>query len=311
MSWREPSMLWLALLLVPLAGLWWVQRRRLGHTRATYGTPGEHSRRQGISRVLAGVLMVTAVIALLLAVAGPERTIEKDERRNAVIIALDTSKSMNKADPGPSRSFAAIAAARKLLEIAPEETAIGLVTFDAQARLVVAPTRDRDSVRRALGRLPIGEGTALGEAVSVSVSALKTAGATTRGRRTTPEESPGRVLVITDGVNSVGISPTIGAQRAQRAGTPVYTVLVGNDPGRPDQPLPEDALGEIAQKTGGKFAQTSSPAALQRAFNNFGASIVPTTVQQDLAPWLIGGALAALLLAAVALLFGRRRHPRA
>ncbi len=177
------------------------------------------------------------------------------------MITIDVSDSMKKTDLQPSRIAAAVDAAERFADEAPTDTSIGLTTFADRTAVVLAPTTDRDALHRALEGLgDLRVGTALGEGVNTSLSALEAAGAVADPPPANPSDSPGRILLLTDGANSIpnATSPEAAAQRAAAAGVPIYTILLGNDPGRPDQPLPSETLSAMSTSTGGIFAQTTT-----------------------------------------------------
>ena len=94
--------------------------------------------------------------------------------------------------------------------------------------------------------------------MTTSLAALDAAGAIAETPPADPSDSAGRILVLTDGANSIrrATSPEAAAERAAELGVPVYTILLGNDPGRPDQPLPSETLAAMSTRTGGLFAQS-------------------------------------------------------
>ena len=179
--------------------------------------------------------------------------------------------------------------------------------------MVLAPTTDRDDVRRALDEIEgTRVGTALGEAVSVSLTALRAAGAVQEPPPADPSDSPGRVLVLTDGANSIrrATSPEAAAQRAASEGVPIYTILLGDDPGRPDQPLPAETLAAMATQTGGVFAQSTTSEDLRAVFADIGSIVAPVDELRELTVWVAGIAIALMALAAILAGLARPRPPR-
>ena len=142
-------------------------------------------------RAAAAVVALLAVGAAIVALARPSIHQTKQERRSTVMITLDISDSMKKTDLQPSRLDAAVDAAERFLDQAPDDTAVGVTTFADRASVILAPTTDRDDVRRALdGISGTRVGTALGEAVTVSLAALQAAGAVECRRPPTPPTRP-------------------------------------------------------------------------------------------------------------------------
>ena len=71
------------------------------------------------------------------------------KQRATIMLALDTSLSMNAVDVDPSRIDAAKVAAEKFVKSIPDQLNVGLVSFDGSARVNVAPTTGpRDVTQR-------------------------------------------------------------------------------------------------------------------------------------------------------------------
>lgn len=300
MTWNDPKWLWALLLLPVFAAVLWAWGRSRKRTAATYADPALINltlpRRVRVLRVVAAILAVLAAGAGIVAMARPAMSKETKENRSTVMLAIDTSKSMEKTDVQPSRLEAGVDAAERFLEAAPKDAAIGLVTFDAGARVRVAPTTDRGEVREALKDLPIGVGTAIGDAVESSLHSIQASGALAN----TPDDaqqSAARILLLTDGANSWGSDPMSAAQRAADLRVPVYSVLLGDDPGRTDQLSPQETLTALANQTGGIFTQSTSNEDLQRVYADIGASLASIHKLEEMSVWAVLAALVLLLLA--------------
>jgi Ca-activated chloride channel family protein len=317
MTFQSPTWLW-ALLLLPVlaAGLvmWARGRRRAAAEWAEPGVMAVAPRgRVPALRAAAAIVALLAVGAGIVALARPSVEQTRDERRSTVMITLDVSESMTKTDLQPSRLAAAVDAAERFLDEAPEDTAVGVTTFADRASVVLAPTTDRQEVRRALdGISDTRVGTALGEAVAVSLTALGAAGAVEEPPPADPSDSPGRILVLTDGANSIlkATTPQAAAQRAAAEGVPLYTILLGDDPGRPDQPLPAETLSAMATQTGGVFAQSTTTDDLRAVFADIGSIVAPVDRLRELTVWVVGIAIALMALAALLAGLARPRPPR-
>jgi len=303
----SPMWLW-ALLVVPvLVALAVVWERQRGDAARAFADPrvmaiGADSRARMLRRVALGLAILAAAMGPI-ALARPAVDTTEERRQGAVMLAIDTSKSMEKTDLAPTRLEAAKEAANRFLDAAPDEALIGLTTFNDRAVVRVAPTLDRPAVRAALDGLEVKEGTALGSAVVASLGALSGAGVL-EPLPPTPQQSAGRVLVLTDGAGNVGITPEEATLRAREKRVPLYTVMLGNDPGRPDRPPPPETLATMATQTGGVFAQTTSTDDLVRIFEDIGGALtqVPTVRQLTvlaplLALLLLGGAGVLMVIA--------------
>ncbi|NDH54206.1 MAG: VWA domain-containing protein [Betaproteobacteria bacterium] len=132
------------------------------------------------ARALRRTALALAILAAAMgpiALARPAVDTTEQKHQGAVILEIDTSKSMQKTDLQPNRLDAAKVAANQFLDSAPEEVLVGLVMFSDRAVVQVAPTLDRIAVRNALDRLEVKEGTALGDAVAAGLGSLSGAGA--------------------------------------------------------------------------------------------------------------------------------------
>jgi Ca-activated chloride channel family protein len=117
--------------------------------------------------------------------------------------------------------------------------------------------------------------------------------------------------VLTDGANSIrkATSPEEAAERAAGDGVPLYTILLGDDPGRPDQPLPAETLASMATRTGGVFAQSTTTEDLRAVFADIGSIVAPVDELRELTVWVAGLALVLLALAAALAALARPRPP--
>ncbi len=314
MTWQDPQWLW-ALLIVPVlaAGLvaWERSRRRAASAYADPALLRVGARpAQRRLRVAAAILALLAVACGPVALAKPSIDRTEKEKRGSVVIAIDASKSMLKTDLQPSRFDAAVAAAKKFLEVAPKKTAIGLVLFNKDARIVVTPVTDREPVLQGLAHPQIGVGTAIGDAVVTGLAALRASGVLNQ-LPATPAESAGRILLLTDGANSAGLDPALGGERAKALRVPVYTFLLGNDPGRPDQPTPAETLAALATQTGGQYFQSVTTSDLSTVFENLGEHLAPVRRVDELTVYVALGALVLLALAGGLMLLAEGRRSRA
>ena len=118
--------------------------------------------------------------------------------------------------------------------------------------------------------------------------------------------------MLTDGANSIrrATSPEAAAQRAASEGVPIYTILLGDDPGRPDQPLPAETLAAMATQTGGVFAQSTTSEDLRAVFADIGSIVAPVDELRELTVWVAGIAIALMALAAILAGLARPRPPR-
>ncbi|MFN8110220.1 MAG: VWA domain-containing protein [Thermoleophilia bacterium] len=280
--------------------------RRRGRLARGYANPAlvatGLSARTRTLRIAAAVAALLALTSGIVAMAEPAVERTGRQQRGTVFIAIDTSKSMQKTDITPTRLGAALDAARRFVRQKPDRLQVGLVAFNKSADVVQPPTTDRATLLDALSKrfTNIGTGTAIGDAVVSSLAGMRAAGLTQPA--SSPEQSSFRMLLLSDGAQFLGtVSPSDAAVRAHELAVPVYTILLGDDAGLPNEPTPRDTLGGLASTTGGRFAQTATADDLKKVFADMGASLVPVRRLTELSA-IPAGVGALLLLGAAALM---------
>jgi Ca-activated chloride channel family protein len=269
----------LLLLGVPLSAwaLLVLERRRAGTFIFSHGRSLARSQKGLLDRLIAlpRALRVAAVALVALALARPQTTQpDKDIEVEGIdiVLALDMSNSMEETDLPPSR----IDAAKQVIDDfvrRRRNDRIGLVVFGRDAFTHCPLTLDYGALRSMLAQLRLGavdgRGTAIGNALGVSLNRLRHSDAQSKV-----------VILLTDGDNNAGnISPLQAARFAQALGVRVFTILVGqNDdinapPVRPSvtgvphrrYPVNPKLLEQIATMTGGTpYLATDRPALEQR-----------------------------------------------
>lgn len=117
-------------------------------------------------------LYVAGVLALALAAARPLAVIPIPVNLAAVVVAIDTSKSMTAPDVQPTRVAYAQRLARALADRAPRSMRIGLVAFSEYGTLLLAPTTDRAALAEALERLTPQTSTSMGGGILEALRVL-------------------------------------------------------------------------------------------------------------------------------------------
>jgi Ca-activated chloride channel family protein len=252
-------------------------------------------KRPGWRRHIAAVIYLVAITALVLGFAQPARDERVPRERATVILAIDTSLSMQATDVAPNRIEAAQSAAARFLEIIPEKINVGIVAFNGSAALKVPPTTDRERVQQSIDSLTLGESTATGEAIFASLDAIASVPPDDAGT-----QPPARIVLMSDGTWTVGRTNQDAAQAAVDANVPVSTIAFGTANGTirvPEQPYPipvpvdKPALQEIADQTDGKFYAAASEKQLTEVYENIGSSVGYETEQREISTWFIAGAL--------------------
>lgn len=318
-SFVDAGKLWFLLAVAGLVGLYVVlQRRRQQYVvRFTNLALLDQvaPRRPGWRRHAAAAGFIVALASLVVAFARPTQQVREPRERATVMLAIDTSLSMQATDVPPSRLKAAQDAARSFLKSVPPSINIGLVSFNGSARVDVAPTTERQRVQTAIDSLALGESTAIGDAISTSVDAIA-AFARQTASATDTEPVPAAIVLMSDGDTNKGLSNEEGAAKAKQARIPVTTIAFGTDRGEitiPGNPAPaavyvnKDALRRIAEATSGSFFAASSEAQLAQVYQRIGSSIGFQDVEREITEWFIGiGLLALAATAAMSLAWFNR-----
>ncbi|MBI4052187.1 MAG: VWA domain-containing protein, partial [Elusimicrobia bacterium] len=239
---RYPMMLPILLLtiLALIALLAWSSRRKqrilaqLGHPSTLYRMiPMETPKRQNLKKNL----RLAAVLSLLLAVAGPQWGIELTEfesASNQIVIAVDTSLSMNAEDIKPNRMHRAKEALSLLMDQL-KGNRIGLIAFSGEAHIQCPLTSDMEAVKTFLSSLQAGmlpqPGTAIGKAIRLASKMLK------------PYTGEKALILLTDGEDHHS-NPLQAAQEAQQTGIHIFPIGLGTPQG---DPIPiRDETGKIS-----------------------------------------------------------------
>jgi Ca-activated chloride channel family protein len=316
MTFQAP--LWLLALLgvAALAGYYvFVQRRRKAYAARFTNVALLGSimpKRPGWRRHLAFGVLALGLAALVVSLAVPSTVVRVPREKATVVMAVDVSLSMQATDIEPDRFRAMQTAAKEFVDVLPERINLGLVSFAGTATTVVPPTTDRLQVSTAIDNLDRAESTAIGEAIFTSLTAVENFQSTveTRGE----EPPPARIVLLSDGTNTVGRENTQAIDAARAAGVPVSTIAFGTDYGTLDLegeivPVPVDraALEKIADETGGSYSEAVSAAELEQVYADLGSQIGYTDEPKDISPWFVrAGVVVALLGVVLSLLWTNR-----
>ncbi|HJR95503.1 MAG TPA: VWA domain-containing protein [Gaiellaceae bacterium] len=327
MSFTWPLAL-IALAAVPvLVALYLDRDRRRVASQAEFGNPdllpNMVDREPGRLRYLPPLIMLVALVFLIVGVARPHATVSVPREEATIVLAMDVSRSMKANDVEPTRLDAARTAAKTFLDEVPEKFRVGVVSFATRAAVGVAPTEDRELVVTALDTLTPGEGTAIGDAVALSLRVGQPQEAQDGGEQEEAAEAPPRaILVISDGLRDGGqVEPGEAAQQAKRQGVPVHTVLVGTPQGAVEEqltggfrritrvPTNPETLEQVAATSGGTFFQAPDAAALSEVYEELGSRLGTREQDREITDVFAAIALALLLIAATISVFLFRRVP--
>lgn len=323
---------WLLLALIPVAALAvayvLVQRRRQRYAVRFATLPMLDKlvpERPRWRRHLPAALVLLGLASLGLAAAQPVIDVRVPYERATVIVAIDSSGSMQADDVRPNRLEAAKAAAEDFVDEMPYGFNVGAISFAGGAQVIARATEDHDAVREAIAAMGDGGGgTAIGEAVFEAVGEVDrlsddassgTTPSPTPGRGATDKETiPARLVLLSDGANTTGREPSAAAEAARAAGMPVSTIAYGTADGEANlwggrQPVPvdESSLRQLADETDGRFYRAASTGELREVYQDIGSSIGWHVEPVDVTPY---AALLGMLLVLVAGAFSLRWSSR-
>ena len=307
MSFQWPLAL-IGLVLVPLLVAAYVLRERRREAFAERFTtpallPNLVATAPGWRRHLPLALLLVGLAAMVVGVARPHASVNVQREEATVIIAIDTSLSMQSEDVRPSRLGAAETAARAFVDELPKRFRVAVIGFSGRAYLALAPTEDRELVAKALRSLRPGEGTALGDAVALGTKLAR------QERASDGTVPPTAMLVISDGAQMSGrTTPDVAAQRALRAHIPIYSVVLGTPEGVVNVPVAggyqaqlrvppsPDTLRTISRVTGGRLFNAPDKQGLRDVYRRLGSRLGHRRQSREITNLFAGGSAAFLLV---------------
>jgi Ca-activated chloride channel homolog len=273
-------------------------------------------KRPGWQRHISAALLLMAMLLLVFGFAEPNKKVKVPKQEGTVLVAIDTSGSMSANDVAPTRLEAAKAAATQFVNRLPAGLKVGLLAFDTNARLIVAPTSDRPTAVAAINGLQVGGGTDTGDAILRSLDAINGVPKAANGK------VPGAAIVLmsdgtpTIGRDGMGAVQTVesGIAAAKQAKVPVDTIAFGTPNGTIERqgeviPVPADpqSMQEIASGTGGKSFTAKTANQLTSVYDQIRKSVGYDTKTRDISFWFSGlGLLLAALTAGAALIWTQR-----
>lgn len=310
MTFLAPGRLVLLLVVAALAAAYLVLLRRRPEYAVRFSNlellASVAPRRPGWRRHVPSAVMALALAGLVIGLARPARDIRVPKEAATVMLVIDVSASMQATDVAPTRLEAATDAALSFVEDLPDRLRLGLVAFDRSTRVVSPPTTDHAAVESGIRGLTTGPGTAAGDAIFLALDSITSAGGagTTEGRQTAA------IVLLSDGVTTVGSPVDEAAQAAVEQGIPVTTIAFGTDEGTVEFagriiPVPADpaAMSDLADVTGGAFFEAASGEELKGVYEDIGSRVGYTTEQREIGMTFVAvsvvllvGALAAALV---------------
>jgi Ca-activated chloride channel homolog len=314
-SFLAPLRLWLLLVVAVLAVAYVVTARRRSAYAVRFAAlpllASVAPRRPGWRRHVPAAVLLLALVTLTTAFARPEAEVRVPRDRATVVVAIDVSLSMQATDVSPDRFTAAKESASEFVRGLPDQFAVGLVSFSGGAAVVAPPTQDHEAVIAGIRGLVLGPSTAIGEAVFASLEAIRSVQALDG-----EAAAPARIVLLTDGTNTVGRDLTSAAAAAREAEVPVSTISFGTPAGVVEVqgqqvPVPVDigSMQRLAEDTGGSAFTAESGEELAEVYDDIGEQVGTTTELREVTDAFVGLGLGLALLAAAASLAWTSRLP--
>lgn len=268
--------------------------------------------RPGWRRHLPAISFLFALAALVIAFARPSQDTQVPKEEATVVMAIDTSLSMQADDVFPTRLEGAKEAAISFIEDLPDNLNLGVVSFNGVATIRVQPSTNHVAAIASIEALELGPATAIGEAIFASLDAIKLVAVDGA------KPPPARIVLMSDGETTVGRADQDAIEAAQQDGIPVFTIAFGTKDGEivlPEEPRPIpvpvnlDKLQAIADATGGDFFTASSSRELAQVYEDIGSQISLETIRDEISPSYVSLALILLLLSATMSLMWFSRLP--
>lgn len=308
LDFAAPQRLWTLGVVLALAAAVVVVQLRRRRTAARFAEPAlwpsvaPHTPRW--RRPLVMALLVLAGAALSLGYAQPQVLAEQARERAVVVVALDMSESMLADDVAPDRLTAARAAAKEFIVGLPRDVDVALVAFNSSARVVRPASPQHEDVAAAVDELTTTFGTALGSALTTSVTAATGALNVQPGDGAAPAA---RIILLGDGAQSGGTPISVGVDAAVDAQIPVSTIAYGTPEGiwrgptGREIPVPADrvTLEGVAERTGGTAYLAETAGQLSDVYADIGSQLASDVERVDVADRFAGGALALLFAGAL------------
>jgi Ca-activated chloride channel family protein len=306
MTFAEPGALWLLAVVAIAAAVPIVASVRRARAEQLLTSPALRSwvvtRRPGARRVAVAVGASLFLILLVLATARPARSIEVRHGVSTVVVALDTSRSMGADDVVPTRMEAARAAARRFVESLPPRVRVAYVEFAHSAVIQVPATDDRERVLEAIRDARRSPGTAIGEGVFKSLTAIaRAADVRVLDGQPLNKLPPAAIVLLSDGKRNSGRSELGAADVADQAGVEISTIAFGTPNGQyagQVEPVDEQALTTMAERTGGRAFLAGTADELDVVYRDLAAEFVYVSEPRDITSWFVAAALVVGLLTA-------------
>ena len=179
-----------------------------------------------------------------------------------------------------------------------------------------APTADRGTVLAAINNLKAGGGTATGDALDLSLTAIKAVPRAADG-----STSPAAIVLMSDGTPTIGRGDRTAAQTvadastaAKQARVGISTIAFGTQDGIANVqgntvrvPSDPEAMAQISKATGGQTFTAETANQLKSVYAAIGRAVGYDVHQHEITAWFTGIALiVAMAAGATALIWNQR-----
>jgi Ca-activated chloride channel family protein len=291
MTFLAPGRLWLVVGVLGLAAAYVVLAQRRRHYAVRFTNlallASVAPRRPGWRRHVPAAACAFALLFLVVGLARPARAERVPKEAATVMLVIDVSASMEATDVSPTRLDAAVSAAAKFVDGLPARLQVGLVAFDRTPRVLAPPTSDHALVTAALQQLQVGPGTASGDALTAALEAI----AASQGDvpATAASKQTAAIVLLSDGVATVGQPPEQAAAAAAAQHVPVTTIAFGTDTGTVTVqgrtiPVPADtaSMQAVADATGGRAFTAASAGQLNQVYKDIGSRVGYTVQRHEI-----------------------------
>lgn len=229
------------------------------------------------------------VVALLICLAGGQLSLVKivPSASQNMVLAVDSSYSMLSEDYLPNRLEAAIKAMIPFLDKTTEKTNVAILSFGPKVDVIQNFTNNKEELKRAIRKIEVADqpGTAIGDALWVSSKIL-------------PKGERGTIIILTDGVNNVGILLDEAIETVKSKGFTIHAA--GMSSRNPDFPTPdEESVKRLAAETGGIASISTTEVELESIYDRISGVTLGERVEMKKLPltsYLLTVGLAILII---------------
>ena len=183
-----------------------------------------------------------------------------------IVVCIDTSRSMYRADYAPNRLVCSVDALKKLISKRSTQdasSAFAIVNFSDKPKKIIDFTNDKNGLFKVLDDLEFSGKSALGEALGLSIKLIISE------LRKLAAKIP-RILVISDGnFTTTSIDPLKMARLAQGLNVKIDTFRLG-------ELSPLNILKRMSDLTGGNYYYNNDPQSLLQSAHDLANSNIKT-----------------------------------